>query len=361
VYETDFCPECGVPSYISDLNIWLNSGVIVHSRDMQHRLIFMESENLDLLFEGIGKIIGRSVEKTVIDTARRATSVYLDRMISNEIRNLIQAKALSVDVVADSLKTSGRMFGYANYLKFEYRYQEDENDYFKDRVENPYSLPLLCGNFIGSNEANLGGSWEVKYEKISPQIYDLTSFRSSNPPEREGGIALKQYFHRDGDIELEKCSTCGSPAALSEFKWYLDKGMIKSTKTGRRMALFGPHMLDNVFEELALEFGETVTRLVVEEQRSVVRSGYFSIEEVGDEENMRKQFALRGLGDLRDIEVSNRGMRYHLDNAVLHPLLIGLAQGLYEQDFHVDSIAEWELSEKGSLEVAVTAKQHSIT
>jgi hypothetical protein len=359
VFETDPCPECGVPKHISNEHLWLNSGVIAQSRDLQHRLIFIESENLDPLFEGIGTVIGRPIEKIVIDTARRATRLYTDRLISNEVRGLIRAKALSMEVISDSLKASGRMLGYANYLEFNYRYEGDQDDYFKDRVESPYSLPLLCGNNLGSNNAIDGGRWDVRYEKILPEVYDITTFRSKSPPEPEGGLIMKQYFHKDGDIELKKCSSCGCPAALSEFKWYLDKGMIESARTGRRMAFIGPQMLDAIFEELTSKFGETVPRLLVEEQRRFVKSGNYSIDEVGDEENMRNQFALRGLGDLRDIEVKSKGIRYHLDNAVLHPLLVGLAQGLYEKAFHVDSVVEWELSEKGELIVEVTAKVDS--
>lgn len=65
------CPECGVPTQLVERHFWLNSGVIVVDTDQTLRQILVESENLDPLFEGIAEVIGMSVERQVIDVARR--------------------------------------------------------------------------------------------------------------------------------------------------------------------------------------------------------------------------------------------------------------------------------------------------
>ena len=46
------CSECGAPKYFTQEHLWLNNGDIVQKRDQRHRLIFLESENLDPLFAG---------------------------------------------------------------------------------------------------------------------------------------------------------------------------------------------------------------------------------------------------------------------------------------------------------------------
>jgi hypothetical protein len=120
------------------------------------------------------------------------------------------------------------------------------------------------------------------------------------------------------------------------------------------MAVLGPTFLDPLFDELELELGDTIPRAVVEAQRRFVKTGFYSIEEVSNEGSMRTQFALRGLGNLRGIEMGKKGVRVRLDNAVMHLLVVGMIQGLFEMTFGVDSNVEWELSEENDLLVEVT-------
>ena len=61
-YEAKLCPECGVPGYVVSEHVWLPSGAIVQNRDEKHRMVFFESENIDLLFRGIEEIIGVPIE-----------------------------------------------------------------------------------------------------------------------------------------------------------------------------------------------------------------------------------------------------------------------------------------------------------
>jgi hypothetical protein len=59
--EWEICPECGVPAYFTREHRWLDNGDIVHSRDMERRLVFIESENIDPLLHGIEDLIGVSI------------------------------------------------------------------------------------------------------------------------------------------------------------------------------------------------------------------------------------------------------------------------------------------------------------
>jgi hypothetical protein len=45
-----------------------------------------------------------------------------------------------------------------------------------------------------------------------------------------------------------------------------------------------------------------------------------------------------------------------LDNAILHLMVVGLVQGLYELAFDIESEVDWELSGGGHLEIEVTPK-----
>ncbi|GAG10846.1 unnamed protein product, partial [marine sediment metagenome] len=123
------------------------------------------------------------------------------------------------------------------------------------------------------------------------------------PEEVKEKLQTIPHRHRDGDLELERCPTYGVPAALSGFRWYLDRGLIVNKHTRRRMAMLGPELLDGLFRALEAELGEAIPNAVVEAQRRFTKTGFYSIEEVSDEGDFRTQLALRGMGNLKDIQI----------------------------------------------------------
>ncbi len=84
------CPECKVPGKFVDNHLWLGGGTVVQSTDQEHRMVLIECANLDPLFKGIEEIIGVPIERIVIETKRRATRDYLNRLIPDEIKDLVR-------------------------------------------------------------------------------------------------------------------------------------------------------------------------------------------------------------------------------------------------------------------------------
>ncbi len=122
------------------------------------------------------------------------------------------------------------------------------------------------------------------------------------------------------------------------------------------MALLGLELLDRVFTALEEELGDTVPRVIVEAQRRFVKTGFYSIEEVSNEEEFRAELALRGLGNLREITIGTSGLRMRIDNVSGHLLTIGMVQGLFETALDTESFVDWDLSEEGDLTVEVTPR-----
>lgn len=357
--EIQRCPECKIPRHISDEHIWLNNGVIVSKRDEKARMAFIESENLDPVYEGIGRLIGVPIERMVIDVSRRRTREYIDRLVPDEVLELFRNRQIELRPVIDIMLDTSLVMGYAKMEIIELSYEDSERDYVSITITEPYSLPLACGSFEGTVEALVGDESGISYVEIQPHVYQATVFRAGSPPELEKRLKWKGYQRefKDGDIEMERCSTCGSPTALSGFKWHFDRGVIRSSWTHRRMAMLGPAMLDPIFEELEDELGQAIPRVVVEAQRQFVKTGFYSMDEIGDEGTMRSQFALRGLGNLREIRMGKRGVIMRIENSAMNLLVVGLVQGLFEMAFGIDSNVEWELSEQGHLELEVTPKK----
>jgi hypothetical protein len=344
-----------VPGQFVSNHVWTNGGFIVQSGDPTHRMVLIESDNLDNLYRGIEEILGRSIERIVIETKRRATRQYIDRLVPDELKEKAINKELDMQIMIDANNAVSRIMCYGNPSLVGYRYERDEDDYLRQRIREPYSIPLWCGDMAGAVEAITRRDNDVTYERIDAETLEIACFVSGHPPQFQGRLRLREYPLHEGGVELERCGTCGGPAALADFAWHLDRGVILDTATGRRMVMLGPAYQEAVFDELERELGEEIPRVVVEAQRRFVKSGFYRAAEVASEDRFRLLLALRGLGDLRSLQLGPRRLRMRMENPALHLALVGLVQGYFEAANGVDSTAEWELSEEGALEVEIRA------
>jgi hypothetical protein len=331
----------------------LNSGVITLVFDPSLRMAFVECENFDFLFRGIEDLVGLSIDRLLIDIERKGTRDYFIPLINDDVKKMLREDTSTFESLIKAASTTNRMNGLGRHELVSYRYEIDNpaQDYVTTRCSEPYSLPLACGDLAGATEAAMDREYgDVTHKELDPGVYEVTAAVSEIPDELAGRLERKQYHHREGDIELERCSGCGGPAALSDFKWDLERGIIRTTINGRRVGIFHPSVLDPLFEELERELGEAIPEAVIESQKRFVKMGSYSVDEIGDEGEFHDQLALRGIGNLRKMERSSAGLSLRLDNACLHLIVIGMIQGLYEMETGSDSRVEWELSGEGDLE-----------
>jgi hypothetical protein len=353
VDECNSCSECGAPEYITSEHLWLNSGVIVQNRDRKHRLVFIECENLDPLFREIGRIIGTTIEPVVVDSRRRGARDYAVQFVTDEVKEQIRRGDFELEPIIQAQLHDCRMMGFGRAEISDFRFERDENDFIIIRVEDPFSMPLWCGSLAGGCEAIVGGEWGVSHRELSPGLCEITATIAKPRPYADGKAGRCEYVFKEGDLELERCSTCGGPAVLSQFRWDLEKGIVGSAYTDRRMSINGETGLQEVFRELEEEMGDVIPCAVIEAQRSFVKSGFYSIEGLLSEGDFRTQFAYRGFGNLRDFLMGSTGLHLRLENATFHLIVVGLAQALFELAFGRDSLVDWELSEEGDLEIEV--------
>jgi len=347
------CPGCGVPEIITGEHLWLNNGDIVQSRAQTSRIIFSETENLDPLFRGIAQIIGADIEHMIITTARRAYRLYLAAFVPKQIREKVQQKELDYRPIQESFFNIGQSNGYGSYDFVDMRYERDEHDYNTIRITEPHSILMVVSAHLGTMEWLTGVEQGYTYKELSPNVYEITAFPSPHPKELSTRMWFEPYQHRDGDVELERCEVCGGPKALGGYEWDPDKLIVANKATGRRMAILGNALLDPVFDELEAELGDTVPRVVVEAQRRFTRSGFYTMEDITDEGDLRTQLALSGMGNLKQLEMKRKGMHMLLENAALPLIVIGQTQGFFEISFDVDTTVDWELTEDGDLQVEV--------
>ncbi len=351
----EVCELCKVPSYLANEHVWLKNGVIRARRDERQRLVFFECGNLDALFEGISEIIGEPIQRLVTEASRRATREYMNSVISEDIKATLRDKEIDLRLFTDSLFQIWQIMGYGKLTLIDLRYEGDMGDFITAHAARPYCLPLCLGNLAGAVEAMVDREPGIEHSQVSPDLYEMTVFESEHPRELKEKLRWRGYErkYKDGDIELERCPSCGCPSLLSRYAWDLAGGTIRSTATGRRMVLVGPSMIDPVFDDLEEEVEHAIPRVVVEAQKRFVKSGFFSVDEVISEEHMREELALRGMGYLRELKMSRKGVRCRIENESLHLIVAGLTQGLYEMAFDLESEVEWELTQDGDLEIEV--------
>ena len=352
------CPECGVPGHFGDNHLWLNSGVIVPKGNQKHRMVFIESENIDPLYRCIEEILGIPIDRIVINAQGRSTRDYMNKWLPSKFKEEVNNRTLPLEPMIEMIEGNERMLGYGASRLLEVKYEGEEGENFILKyIAEPYSLPNWCGQLAGSCEAVSDRYHAIIYSETAPRAYNVLAYMAEPPDELEDRVLRKEYRHRDGDFELAMCPTCQSPQALSQFEWLLDRGVIRHRINGRRMVICGDASLQSTFDELEYELGDTIPHTVVEAQRRFIKTGFFSGEDLGDEGSMRDYFALRGLGDLREIKIGRKGISLRLDNAGLHLMLVGMVQGIFEMAFDVESSVEWGLSGEGDLTVEVSPKR----
>lgn len=349
------CPGCGIPEMFAQSNRWLDNGDLVQATNKEARMAFVETANIDPIFRDIGKAIGISIDHIVINIVARATQLYMDTLIPAQVKEMIQNKLLDIQTFSQPIMDLCHVMGFGKYLFLGTRYEKDEDDFCKISIYRPFSILETSGAFAGVVASSVGGEHLVNYEEVSPELFELTTHWTTYPQALKEKLRLRLYKPKKGGLELEGCATCGTPLLLSSTcRWDLENGIITNTRTGYRMALLGPGLMDSIFEALEWELGEEIPRMVVDAQRRFVREGFAPLDLTQGFEEIRAQLAIRGLGNLRQFHLHEDGLEMRLDNSCMRLLMVGLLQGSYEITYGKEASVEWELSEDGTLQVEVS-------
>ncbi|MDI7253058.1 MAG: hypothetical protein QME89_10965, partial [Actinomycetota bacterium] len=282
------------------------------------------------------------------------TQLYMDSLIPEPVKELIRNKSMDIASFAQGVMDLCHAIGYGKYEFLDYRYENDPEDFCRIRITRPFSILETSGAFAGVIASSVGGEHSVTYKEISPGVFELTTGWTTYPEVLKERLKLNLYQPEEGDLDLSRCEVCGTPLGLVDLcEWDLENGIITSRATGYRMAVLGPGLMDTVFEALEWELGEEIPMLVVDAQRRYVREGFAPIDLTLGLEELREQFALRGLGNLRELSVGGEGASLTLENSCMRLLLVGMLQGTFERTYGKDSTVEWEADGKGTLQVEV--------
>jgi hypothetical protein len=357
--EIKLCKECGVPLQVSKGQTWQSNGVIVETKDPDHRMVFFESDNMQNVYNYIEETIGSSIERIVVECQSRSTRQYLEKLIPPLVRKIL--RVVYPGVIAKRMASIAQLYGYGKVEDVALQVQrmpfaDRKGDYVIMDMRNPYSVYRFTADIMGGMEAGTGRACTQHWEKTGEDTYRFTITAGSHPPELVERLGRRPYIYKDGDIALKRCSTCGVPLEVAHWKWNLNNGTIVDPDTKRRMAVFGPAALDTTFEELEAELGEGLPDTVIEAQRKYVKDSMSSEDYHNLTAAMQTALAVRGIGKLVGLEADDRHISVTIENACLHLWMVGIIQGLFELGTgNQNTTREWELSSDSVLTVNVNA------
>jgi hypothetical protein len=351
--EIEMCSECGVPLQYVDNHTWTGGGTVGESNDPDHRMVLIECANMDSLFREIEKLIGIPIERIIIEAKRKATRDYLNRLIPMEVKESIHKLELDIVPLIEAVSVTGHILGYGDSSLERVEYTNSMNDYVIERIKEPYSIQLWCGDLAGSSEAVTDRDHDVSYEIVAQDEILVKAWPSERPETLTARLQPEEYPYLEGDIELDRCLTCGGPAALSGYEWFIQRGVIEMKSTRRRVAMIGSLYLNAIFDELERELGADIPKVIIEAQRRFTIQGTYSMEDVGEVEEFRRLLALRGLGNLIRMDVGEERMKVSIQNASLQLMLVGLMQGYFDILTGGKSSVDWEINDAGTLDFEV--------
>ncbi len=347
------CKVCGTPRRLTAEHEWLGDGTIVQRENPDHRMIFIETENIARTFGGVEEIINMSIERIIIEAKRRATFDFVDHTLPGIVKAIV--RIIGLRPVVRDISNLGRVMGYGDIKLVSLHRMHGKDDYITLSITEPYSLPLFCGDLAGAFNAVNRRQVAVSYERTNGDAYEVTGHISSHPVELRDRLRTRAYSHKPGDIVLERCAKCGGPRALSEYVWHPDRGVAIHRERGRRMATLGPAALDAVIDDLQDELGETIPAVIIEAQKRFIKTGFYGLEEIASIELFRKELAIRGLGNLCEVEWVEDHLNIRLENPCLHPVIAGLILGFFELASGSEGKVDWTTMEDGDLIVKVSS------
>lgn len=325
------CGECGIPLGVGRNLNWNEDGTITHRRNPRHRLILFESDNLDRLWNRLSELLGVTLEhvwEVVIESKSRATRAFLQYTLPWKVS--LAARLLGYRSIIRAIEVQGLEMGYGKITLGGQYPERGRPQRITVYIEDPYSLPLFCGDLKGSAEV-LERRWSaVTYQALDARRHQVDVTVSGEVLEREAELPALEPLPVPGDFAYRRCSRCGSPLELGRFEWNLETGVIREKETGRRVALFGTAGLKAVFEELTHELGDRVLPTIVEVERDNTLSAMTREEVMEGGEALRLKAALRGLGLVRRLSIREGRMEAEILNPAVTPYLVGLALGVFE-------------------------------
>jgi len=197
---------CGVAKRVNKEHEWLDDGTIVQRENREHRMVFIEAENLANTFSGVEEIINMSIERVIVEAKRRATFDFVDHTLPAIVKAIV--RVVGMRPVVRDITALGSVMGYGAIKLVSIQHTHSKESFVKISIKEPYSVPLFCGDLAGAFNAIRRRQVAVDYEELAPDDYVVTGHISAHPTELQERLQTRPCQHKPGDISFDRCPKC---------------------------------------------------------------------------------------------------------------------------------------------------------
>ncbi len=328
------CRSCGVPKLLAMTQAW-RDGCIVDTTGGSASLCIYEASYPTALIEELEGQLGIPLDRIVYLAGTHAAVKVLGVLYESHphIGKLLFSAPFH-RMTERVLIGFGRAIGVANVTIVERRRRSGA----RVMIDNPFDLSNCLAIISGILQIADGGS--IAYDILEENGSCLVDFMPA-PSDVCEEEAYQRLFAEnlapkkvDSDLKLSKCIVCGAPREVGQLcEFDTGQGLIRESASGERMILMGVHGFNTIIRELSWELGQSVNNIFIDFEKrklSAKLPGASGDELLWGEEGLRKYFAVRGLGMLKELREKDGVSSFTVHNAFVAPLVAGRLLALWE-------------------------------
>jgi hypothetical protein len=331
------CKECETPLAYSKFIRWFPNGTVIGIDGNRTRLVFLETELLTRIIDGISAAIGFNIQPIVIEAERRIGRSFIDTLIPSIYHNLglyhLPRSQALINPPSQYIFDHVAGLGYGRFILLNYKFRKS----MTVLCRNPYNSGMLMGDSLGvwefleNKEGVCQGGTESGMLKIT-----LEESREPQPHQEDRLVPAKPVY-TPGKSIYDICPGCRLPSFIGKaYAWNLDEGVCNDRRTGQRVACMPVASLEAVIRELEEELGQDIPRLVLDISTRAVREfcGSIRLESWHDFERQLREMPLRGMGSARITARDQDSCLVTVDNPFSPILIDGILTGCLANIWH---------------------------
>ncbi len=355
------CRKCGFHYIMAKLFSWNDNGTITMRNFPDMRTVIIESDFIDELFSRVEAQMGVSLRHIVFEAQVNASIRAVDTQLSRPLfRQGRRGSFKHIGAWVNSRIPIWSGMGYTRTVLYE------PGKRYEAVVANPFSKELLgaiiLGSFISLEKRPFTHSWR-KVDGHEILVLEAAESR----PEVSERLDIGFPPAKPGNLQLERCRACGTPAALSYLRWNEDQGIIIDSRRGVRVTFLDGYVPTLVIRELAEEIGEELLHpLVMEAEKDYTKAHvrslgiadtaprFYSWEERNAVyRQVMEMLPLWGQGNPVDFQHGNGWLRVTVENPYNDLLLAGRMAGVFEMVEGLEAEVSWERPDEATLTCSV--------
>lgn len=259
------CGGCELPVYFRFLAKWNDNGTIGLGPSPLHRVVLVESDLLDDVYQRIEAAVGVPIGHIIFEAERAASKATIDALIPGPLIPLIRNR-LVMHPASRGLQYLARFAGLADAHTIFYHVYGGS----MALVRNPMNRDIFAAMVVGAFESAEGIPHDYDWAELGGRLY-LIIMPAEAKPDIADRMVPEVIPALPGSRRLERCRRCRMPRALSHLHWDIPNAIVTDTRRSVRMSFIDGYAFSTVFRELISELGEDIIPVIVEASREHTR------------------------------------------------------------------------------------------